>query len=162
MQVFIHILYNSSGSPADLTLVCIYVILRSIAAQASSCNTFRSTYGNYLKNHVVQTSSGSSLQKCTTSCLETYFCKSTNYNFVNNTCELNNADKFEYARDLVQREGFSYSGWRYLPVSNTGRITYSCLQASNCKLKYGCCTLFKSLHCLAACDVTAAILTQVC
>lgn len=91
--------------------------MRLISAKASSCNVFRSKYGSYFKGHVIKTSLVSGLQQCIKSCLQG-FCKSSNFDFVKKTCELNDADRFDHPDDLVQREGFSYSGWKHkVPVS---------------------------------------------
>ncbi|XP_020896516.2 uncharacterized protein LOC110235400 [Exaiptasia diaphana] len=87
-------------------------MMKSIAVQALSCNVFRSSPGTYLKGHVFHTSSVPGLQQCTAACLNHYQCKSSNFGFVNRTCELNNVDKFDSPSDLVPRPGFSYSGWK--------------------------------------------------
>ena len=104
--------------PGILAAFLCLVTWNTIQATDSECNDFSSSYGSYLKNHVSQSYSATGLKNCTSTCLQFELCESTNFNFENRTCELNDVDKHDFPEDYVQRPGYGYSGWRYKEVQN--------------------------------------------
>ncbi|XP_078366381.1 uncharacterized protein LOC144650551 isoform X1 [Oculina patagonica] len=68
----------------------------------------RSTFGHYLRGHVISTRTSSSLSQCVIMCSYEFRCKSMNFVMNDKSCDLNDADRHTHPEDYGPKEGSVY------------------------------------------------------
>jgi len=66
---------------------------------AQQCRTTYSTWGRYLKGHVMATNNVKNMGKCLDTCKKDQQCRGMNFQFRRLDCEWNNADRHTHPWD---------------------------------------------------------------
>ena len=112
---FFRVIFSSSFSFSKILEMNWFLLLTSLLFIVASSQQCRSTYsvsGRYLKGHVILTRDAKDIGHCLILCSEDQRCNSTNFHFLNFSCELNDADRHTLPQDLEFKDGYTYSDYR--------------------------------------------------
>ena len=86
-----------------------------------------SVYGHHLANHVISTRACSRLAGCVMMCSDEPRCKSLNFRLNDNSCDLNDADRFTHPQDYGPKHGFVYmeTSVKHRKVSRVGCFDFA-------------------------------------
>ncbi|KAJ7372460.1 hypothetical protein OS493_018967 [Desmophyllum pertusum] len=89
--------------------ILVIVIFAKLHEALEQCHASTySVYGHHLSDHVISTSSVSSLTECVMMCSDGFRCKSLNFRLKGKSCDLNNADRHTHPEDYGPKEGSVY------------------------------------------------------
>ena len=82
-----------------------------IVVSEQQCRTTYSVWGRYLKGHATSAYNVKDHDHCHILCSEEQRCQSTNFQFRNLVCELNDADRHTHPLDYEFKDGCAYSDY---------------------------------------------------
>ena len=82
-----------------------------IVVSTQQCRTTYSTWGRFLKGHVMSTNNVKNIGQCLDTCKKNQQCQSINFQFRNLVCALNDADRHTYPWDYEFKDGYAYSDY---------------------------------------------------
>ena len=90
-------------------LVLMFSVLIVVSAQ--QCRTTYSTWGRYLKGHVISAYNLKNIGQCLDTCKKDQQCQSINFQFRKLVCELNDADRHSHPWDYEFKDGYAHSDY---------------------------------------------------
>ena len=114
-SVFCQLFWRPSTKMVRLMFLLVVFSTPSVPQQCS--RPVRSIKGMYLSGHVMSNGSADGVGDCLINCSLDPRCKSINFRFKDQLCELNEADRHTHPWDYGSREGHAYSDYPFKVIS---------------------------------------------